>query len=78
MKPTICIANSSHVVVLNNYLQEENICLLSRRVWPYVKHANNSYDTLILSRIPSRYARLNIVVGSSDGRWQMVAQFDKS
>lgn len=29
MEPTIRIANPSHAVVLNNHLQEENICLLN-------------------------------------------------
>ena len=70
MKPTVRIANSSHVVVLNIYLQEENICLLSRRrAWPWVENANNSCGALILSQIDSRHARVKYCSG--EFRWAM-------
>lgn len=57
MEPTISIANSSHVDVLNNYLQEENICLLSQHVGPSMRNAKLR-GTSNLNQLASRYARV--------------------
>jgi hypothetical protein len=77
VEPTISIANSSHVAVLNNYLQEENICLLSEHVGPSMRMQNFVAQVILIRQYQSMQG-LNTAVGSSVGQCQMVAHFDST
>jgi hypothetical protein len=84
VEPTICIANSSHAVVLNNHLQEENICLLNLHAWSFIANANNRANANpTLFRISTKYAtprkpkyaRVKYCRGNSDEQGQSVMQY---
>lgn len=81
MKPTICIANSGHVVVLTSYLQEENICLLNRHLRPSVENANNRCGVLFLFHIDSKCNGLILQWGVQMGNvkwWRNMIKHDFS